>query len=111
MLSLSESLLIETNRQNVNAANATITRLETELLRVQNELERQEAVNRNQMAQMAADAASIAGYRAYVEFIRSTCDEDILVKAVEAYNEANNAKADELNAPHLKKRSITKQAA
>ena len=118
MLSFTESFLIARNNRNVDEANETIASLDAEIRRLRKTVNKQAAViqahevqDRSREPQAKAEACSIAGYRAYVEYMRGVCGEDTLTAAVEAYVEALNAKADELKAHHLKQSKPTKKAA
>lgn len=99
MLSLTESMLIEKHRQAVEVADHNTTLLETEILRLRAVVERQAETIRTQEVsiqardvQAKADACSLAGYRAYVEYVRQVCDENTLVAASNAYAVSLNAK-------------------
>jgi uncharacterized protein (DUF3084 family) len=109
-LSLTESMLIAKNRNLVADADAKMTLLENEIGRLNvilqqkdQAISQRDALLRAQTEQAKADACSIAGYRAYVEYVRTVCEDDVLEKAVDVYLNAANAKADELKVPHLKR--------
>lgn len=103
MLSLTESMLIEKHRQAVEAADATTTLLETEILRLRAVVERQaetirthEATIRLRDMQAKADACSLAGYVAYAEHMCGVCDQKTLAAAAETFDASAKAKATSL---------------
>jgi hypothetical protein len=102
-LGLNEAMLL--SRIGVLKADADqkMTALEREIYRLREIVAHKDAVIAAQERRAKADACSIAGYRAYVDQVRSDCEGEVLVRASDAYIVANDAKADELKAPHLKK--------
>lgn len=102
MLSLTEGMMIAKNRELVADADRKMTVLENEIGRLRGVIQQKDAALRAQEDQAKADKCSVAGYRAYVEYMRTVCDDNVLEAAVDVYIEAANARADELKAPHLK---------
>jgi hypothetical protein len=111
MLSVGEAFVLARDRRNLIAdADHKMSILEVEIARLRNEIgllqhqmELKDVVMKGQTRQRQADTCTIAGYRAYVEHMRSVCDEGTLIGASDAYMEACNAKADEIGSPRLKK--------
>lgn len=103
MLSLTESMLIARNNDNVAHAEHSMTLLQNEIVRLRGVVSQQAGVInqqantiRAQEQQDKADQCSIAGYRAYVEHMRSVCTESTLEAASDAYIVARDAKAQAL---------------
>jgi hypothetical protein len=103
MLSFTESMMIARNKRNVENADHTTSLLEAEILRLQAVVDSQSATIRTRDAlilageqQAKADACSIAGYRAYVEYMRGVCDEKVLNAASDAFVAARDANAQSL---------------
>ncbi len=103
MLSFNEGLLLSKIGVLRKDADQKMSVLEQEISRLHALIAEKDAAIAAQERRAKADACSVAGYRAYVEYMRSVCDGDVLQAAVDAYTEASDAKADELKAPHLKK--------
>jgi hypothetical protein len=103
MLSLTESMLIEKHRQAVEVADRNTTLLETEILRLRAVVERQaetirahEATIQVRDLKVKADAVSLAGYRAYVDYMCGACTDNVLAPASDAYDAAVKEKAQSL---------------
>lgn len=111
MLSVTEAMLIYQNRNNVEQADINTAYLEDVIARLQVTINSQAATIAAQKDQIVTAVCSLTGYRAYAEYMRTACNGEILTDASDAFVEAINCKAGELDAPHLKKQKTSARAA
>ena len=96
--------MVEQDRERLIAdANRKMTILENEISRLHGIIAGQKASIDTFQRRATVDARSFAGYRAYEKHVRDHCEPSEVDAAIASCVAANDARADELGAPHLRK--------
>lgn len=104
MMDIGETWVYAQDRKRLIAeADRNMTILENEILRLHGIIAAQKTSIDNFQRRATIDACSLAGYRAYEKYVRDHCEPNEVDAAIAAYVAANDARAVELGAPHLRK--------